>query len=314
MLKKTAIRTGSVAIVLMLGACSWTQPPAPVVQGNIGSAGSYGSEAGSAPSSNPYGATPYDPNAGGTSVVNNTPAPYTPPSQPVSSGGSYTPSNAPVDINAATHTVVRGDTVYNISKRYNITQDNLRAWNGLSDNTISVGQTLRVKPAGYTAPAGGSTVATQTTKTPAATTPTPTPAASGPATTPTVATGGTRTVEGITWQRPTSGSVITQFTASNKGVDIGGTAGQPIVAAADGRVVYAGSGLRGYGNLVIIQHTKTFLTAYGHNQSLSVKEGQTVKRGQTIAKMGNSDADRTKLHFEVRKDGKPVNPVNYVAF
>ncbi|KPN71740.1 peptidoglycan DD-metalloendopeptidase family protein [Neisseria sp. 83E34] len=308
MLKKTAIRTGSVAIVLMLGACSWTQPPAPVVQGSTGSAGSYGSEAGSAPSSNPYGATPYDPNAGGTSVVNNTPAPYTPPA-PAASGGSYIPSNAPVDINAVTHTVVRGDTVYNISKRYNITQDNLRAWNGLSDNNINVGQTLRVKPAGYTAPAGGSAVTTQ--QAPAAKT---TPPASGPATTPTVATGGTRTVEGITWQRPTSGSVITQFTASNKGVDIGGTAGQPVVAAADGKVVYAGSGLRGYGNLVIIQHTKTFLTAYGHNQSLSVKEGQTVKRGQTIAKMGNTDADRTKLHFEVRKDGKPVNPVNYVAF
>ncbi|MDO4641092.1 MAG: peptidoglycan DD-metalloendopeptidase family protein [Neisseria sp.] len=322
MLKKTVIRTGSVAIALMLGACSWTQPAAPVVQGNSsGAAGSYGNEAGSsgASSSNPYGATPYEPSAGSASVTPGS-APYTPPpaspAPTTSSGGSYTPSYAPVDINAATHTVVRGDTVYNISKRYNITQDNLRAWNNLADNNISVGQTLRVKPAGYTAPAGGSARASAAPQPAPSAAPAPKASspASGPAHTPTVATGGVRSVEGITWQRPTAGNVITNFTSSNKGVDIAGTAGQPVVAAADGKVVYAGSGLRGYGNLVIIQHTSTFLTAYGHNQSLSVKEGQTVKRGQTIAKMGNSDADRTKLHFEVRKDGKPANPANYVAF
>ena len=97
-------------------------------------------------------------------------------------------------------------------------------------------------------------------------------------------------------------------------MDIAGTAGQAVVSAADGKVVYAGSGLRGYGNLVIVQHNQTFLTAYGHNQNLLVKEGQTVKRGQTIARMGNSDADRTKLHFEVRQNGKPVNPTQFVAF
>ena len=155
MLKKTAIRTGSAALILMMGACSWfQQPAAPVVSGTTGAAGSYGSSSASG-TDNPYGAAPYDPaSAGGSSVVNNTPAPYTPPaatpSAPVSSGGSYTPSNAPVDVNAATHTVVRGDTVYNISKRYNISQDDLRAWNNLSENSIGVGQVLRVKPAGYT--------------------------------------------------------------------------------------------------------------------------------------------------------------------
>ena len=164
MLKKTAIRTGSAALILMMGACSWfQQPAAPVVSGTTGAAGSYGSSSASG-TDNPYGAAPYDPaSAGGSSVVNNTPAPYTPPaatpSAPVSGGGSYTPSNAPVDVNAATHTVVRGDTVYNISKRYNISQDDLRAWNNLSENSIGVGQVLRVKPAGYTAPAGGSAVA-----------------------------------------------------------------------------------------------------------------------------------------------------------
>lgn len=329
MFKKTAIRTGSATAILMLGACTWfQQPAAPVVSGTAAT-GSYTSpvETGSVgtPASNPYGATPYNPNANGASVVNNAPAAYTPPAQPVAqpytpsaqpaaSGGSYVPSYAPVDINAATHTVVHGDTVYNISKRYNISQDNLRAWNNMPDNTLSVGQVVRVKPAGYTAPAVASShpmptpVPAPVSKTPAAAqTATAVPA-------PASVAGSGRAVSGITWQRPALGSVIANFGGSSKGVDIAGKAGQPIAAAADGKVVYAGSGLRGYGNLVIIQHNSTYLTAYGHNQSLLVSEGQTVKRGQTIATMGSSDADRTKLHFEVRENGKPVNPTTYVAF
>ncbi|MDO1510568.1 MULTISPECIES: peptidoglycan DD-metalloendopeptidase family protein [unclassified Neisseria] len=315
MLKKTAFHTGSAALILMLGACSWLQQPAAPV--TAGTSGSVSSQTGK---NNPYGATPYEPNAAGTSAA--TPEPYTPPpasSAPVSSGGgAYIPSNAPVDINAATHTVVRGDTVYNIAKRYNITQDNVREWNNLADNTISVGQTLRVKPAGYVAPAGTASASTPapapaSKPAPVATPAKPAPAAE-PVKTPTVSTGSTRTVSGITWQRPTAGNIITQFGGSSKGVDIAGTAGQAVVSAADGKVVYAGSGLRGYGNLVIIQHNTTFLTAYGHNQNLLVKEGQTVKRGQTIARMGNTDADRVKLHFEVRQSGKPVNPTQFVAF
>ena len=302
MLKKTAFYAGSAALALILSACA-SQQPAPVVVGNSGS----NSGSANTASNNPYGAAPYETNAA------NNDAPYTPPastppansSYPSGPTGSYTPSYAPVDINAATHTVVRGDTVYNISKRYQITQDNLRAWNGLADNTISVGQTLRVKPNGYSAPAATASVPTHTAS------PKPTPA---PLNTPTVSTGGTRTVSGITWQRPTVGNVISNFGGSNKGVDIGGTAGQPVVAAADGKVVYAGSGLRGYGNLVIIQHNSSYLSAYGHNQRLLVNEGQQVKRGQTIANMGNTDASRTQLHFEVRQNGKPVNPANYVAF
>lgn len=303
MLKNTAFRTSSAALVFMLGACSWLQQPAaPVVAGAAGS-----SVPTTAPTSqtNPYGATPYEPNVAGNAATSNV---YTPPASASvsSSGGAYIPSNAPVDINAETHTVVRGDTVYNIAKRYNIQQDDLRQWNNLADNTIGVGQVLRVKPTGYTAPA-----ATASNNTSA---PTPAPTASGPATTPTVSTGSVRTVSGIAWQRPTAGNVISSFGGSNKGVDIGGTAGQAVVAAANGKVVYAGSGLRGYGNLVIVQHNDTFLTAYGHNQNILVKQGQTVKRGQTIARMGSSDADRTKLHFEVREKGKPVNPTRFIAF
>ena len=315
MLKKTAFYAVPAALALLVGACT-TQQPAPVVAGTSGGGSA-------ASSSNPYGATPYEPNAGNNPAES---APYTPPasqSYPAASSGGYIPSNAPVDINAATHTVVRGDTVYNIAKRYQITQDNLRAWNNLSDNNISVGQVLRVKPAGYTAPAGSAATSAARTQPPAASSATPnvpsTPQANTskvatPATTPTVSTGGVRNTGGITWQRPTAGNVITKFGGTNKGVDIAGNPGQPVVAAADGKVVYAGSGLRGYGNLVIIQHSPTFLSAYGHNQSLLVNEGQTVKRGQTIAKMGNSDASRTQLHFEVRQNGKPVNPANYVAF
>ena len=315
MLKKTAFYAVPAALALLVGACT-TQQPAPVVAGTSGGGSA-------ASSSNPYGATPYEPNAGNNPAES---APYTPPasqSYPAASSGGYIPSNAPVDINAATHTVVRGDTVYNIAKRYQITQDNLRAWNNMADNTISVGQVLRVKPAGYTAPAGGAATSAARTQPPAASSTTPnvpsTPQANTsrvatPATTPTVSTGGMRNTGGITWQRPTAGNVITKFGGTNKGVDIAGNPGQPVVAAADGKVVYAGSGLRGYGNLVIIQHSPTFLSAYGHNQSLLVNEGQTVKRGQAIAKMGNSDASRTQLHFEVRQNGKPVNPANYVSF
>ena len=305
MLKQTALQTATLAAVFMLGACSWMQQPAaPVIEGgNTGA--SAGSTAYTSGSDNPYGAAPYTPPA-----AESTSPPYTPPAQHTAAPSTpYIPSYAPVDINAATHTVVRGDTVYNIAKRYHITQDNLRQWNNLSaDNTISVGQTLRVKPAGYTASAPAPATAPVRSE-PAYT---PPPAQTAPPSAASYSSGGSRSVAGITWQRPTAGSVISAYGANNKGVDITGTAGQVVVAAADGKVVYAGNGLRGYGNLVIVQHNSTYLTAYGHNQSLLVKEGDIVKRGQTIARMGNTDADRVKLHFEVRKDGKTVNPASYV--
>ncbi|MFC2613046.1 MAG: LysM peptidoglycan-binding domain-containing protein, partial [Eikenella corrodens] len=155
-------RTLPLALTVFLGACALTQPPAPVVSGN--GAGYGGNTA--AADNNPYGAQPYSPPAA-TQAANTTPysppatapAPYTPPaaSAAPAGGSGYTPSYAPVDVNAAQHTVVRGDTVYNIALRYRISQDNLRAWNNLSDNNISVGQVLRVKPAGYTPPATAQT-------------------------------------------------------------------------------------------------------------------------------------------------------------
>ena len=108
---------------------------------------------------------------------------------------------------------------------------------------------------------------------------------------------------------PANGPVANAFDDTrSKGLAITGKAGDPVVAAADGRVVYAGSGLRGYGNLVILKHNNTYLTAYAHNQTLLVKEDQAVRRGQKIAEMGSTDADRVQLHFEIRKLGKPVDP------
>ena len=117
------------------------------------------------------------------------------------------------------------------------------------------------------------------------------------------------------WLWPVTGPIIQHFTgkAGNNGVDISGRKGTRIRAAADGVVVYAGSGLRGYGQLLIIQHNDVFLSAYAHNQALLVGEGATVRSGQTIAEMGDTDAESPRLHFEIRRDGKPVNPLDYLA-
>lgn len=114
--------------------------------------------------------------------------------------------------------------------------------------------------------------------------------------------------EAVDWIWPAKGKVLAPFTEASKGIDIAGRKGAPVVAAAAGRVVYAGQGLRGYGKLVIIKHNDTWLSAYAHNENIVVKEQQDVKRGQKIAEMGATDADQVKLHFEVRRQGKPVDP------
>jgi lipoprotein NlpD len=118
----------------------------------------------------------------------------------------------------------------------------------------------------------------------------------------------------VAWSWPANGKVVTSFSeaANLKGIGIGGKAGQPVLASAGGKVVYAGSGLRGYGKLVIIKHNKTYLSVYAHNSEILVKEGQTVAKGQKIAEMGNTDADQVKLHFEIRRLGKPVDPLRYL--
>ena len=120
--------------------------------------------------------------------------------------------------------------------------------------------------------------------------------------------------DALQWDMPASGKIIAQFSeaANRKGIDIAGKLGQPILASAPGKVVYSGSGLRGYGKLIIIKHNKTYLSAYAHNDKVLVKEGQSVKRGEKIAEMGKTDADQVKLHFEVRRLGKPVDPAKFL--
>jgi lipoprotein NlpD len=124
----------------------------------------------------------------------------------------------------------------------------------------------------------------------------------------------TGTDDSLEWGLPTNGKVIVDYSesANRKGVDIAGNKGQPVLASAAGKVVYSGSGLRGYGKLVIIKHNKTYLSAYAHNEQILVKEGQSVNKGQKIAEMGSSDAEQVKLHFEIRKFGKPVDPAKYL--
>lgn len=222
------------------------------------------------------------------------------------------------------YTVKAGDTLFRIALDSGQNWRDIQAWNNLTNpNALEVGQVLRVQPPGAssaaapaaptgptTSPVTSSGVAsrplTETNPLPAAT-PSPAPAPA-PAPAPT-ASGGDEI--GFIW--PAQGTVVTSFDeANNKGVSIAGKVGDPVVAAADGRVVYAGAGLRGYGNLIILKHNNTYLTAYAHNQALLVREDQTVRQGQKIAEMGSSDTDRVKLHFEVRRLGKPVDPMGHL--
>ena len=202
------------------------------------------------------------------------------------------------------YTVQRGDTLTRIALDHGHSWRDLASWNSLPNaHLIEVGQVLRVAPPNATVEASGVVVqplgsAEVATAAKPVAAPTPAPSAND---------------EGLGFAWPASGSVIGGFDeAKNKGLDIGGKAGDPVLAAADGQVVYAGAGLRGYGNLIILKHNNTFLTAYAHNQALLVKEDQKVRKGQKIAEMGKTDADRVKLHFEIRRQGKPVDPAKYL--
>lgn len=209
------------------------------------------------------------------------------------------------------YTVKPGDMVIRIGLETGQNWRDIVRWNNLtSPYTIEIGQVLRVAPPINTDPllvsrpvVPGAAVAAASAARPASA-----PAASTPAA-PAVVT----SEDEIAWIWPAQGTLVAGFDeAKNKGFDIAGKAGDAVIAAADGRVVYAGAGLRGYGNLIILKHNNTFLTAYAHNQALMIKEDQTVKKGQKIAEMGNSDADRVKLHFEIRRQGKPVDPARYL--
>lgn len=205
------------------------------------------------------------------------------------------------------YTVSKGDTLTRIALDNGQSWRDLMAWNSLENaNLIEVGQVLRVVPPEPMAQASG--VVVQPIGPIAEATAPVRPVAPAVPATPAVPVASDTA---FIW--PVNGRVITGFDeVKNKGLDIAGQAGDTVVAAADGQVVYAGSGLRGYGNLIILKHNNTYLTAYAHNRALMVKEDQKVSKGQKIAEMGNTDADRVKLHFEVRRQGKPVDPAQYL--
>lgn len=200
------------------------------------------------------------------------------------------------------YTVRQGDTLYRIGLETGQGWRDLQVWNAINDpNNIEVGQVIRVAPPPGTSvtPVASEPVASRPVE-PAPSTP---PAVSS---TPAVAN-----LFSAVW--PANGPVSVAFDETkNKGISISGKAGDPVVAAADGRVVVSGAVIRGLGNLVVLQHPNGFLTAYAHNQSLLVKEDQTVRQGQRIATMGSSDSDTVRLHFEVRRQGKPVDPVAFL--
>ena len=360
---KTKTLLSIAAAAAILSACSAATNSAPVVSGSGTAASPYD---GSTAAANPYNAAPYTPNSApaATPYTPSTPSaatPYTPSgataatpyTPPASSGSAYShPTGVypPVDANATFHTVVAGDTLYNIAKRYHVSQDNIRMWNNMPDNTVKLGQSLRVKPTsagsyrvvagdtlfgiarnhGMTAGqlralnnltddnvkigqvlrvSGSNTAAATPAPAPAPYTPPP-PAPAAPAASSGIS-GKTITRAGLTWQSPLpDGSIAQAFTEKSRGVELLGASGQNVVAAADGQVIYSGNGPRGYGRLVVVQHTPQLLTAYSGGETLLAKEQQRVKRGHAIATLGGSG----KLHLEVRENGKPVNPGSYIPF
>ena len=223
------------------------------------------------------------------------------------------------------YTVRRGDTLYSIAWRYGYDYRQLAGWNGIrAPYTIYPGQRLRLtrppsKSSTKTAKRSSGT-SSKSTKSPA----TPKKSASRNSSSKKSASskslkksgkgaakGGDASVK--RWHWPTKGKVVTTFSKSGgKGIDIAGKLGQPILAASDGNVVYSGSGLIGYGQLIIVKHNKRYLSAYAHNNKILVKEGDAVRGGQRIAEMGRSGSNRALLHFEIRRDGKPIDPTRYL--
>ncbi|MFM9917211.1 MAG: peptidoglycan DD-metalloendopeptidase family protein [Rhizobacter sp.] len=275
--------------------------------------------------------------------VRHSPAKASAPAPTSSDPQADASATSPVTENAGKpgfYTVKASDTLLKIALDNGQNWKDLARWNGIENpNIIEIGQVLRViPPGGETASPGSRPVAAASKvdgkpldpRAPSASASTPVTvtvpvvagsgaavaaasaaasSAAAPPAAPVAAVAAPQGDDAISWLWPASGPVTTAFDeVKSKGLAISGKVGDPVVAAADGRVVYAGSGLRGYGNLVIVKHNSTYLTAYAHNQTLLVKEDQTVRRGQKIAEMGSTDAERVQLHFEIRRQGKPVDP------
>lgn len=210
------------------------------------------------------------------------------------SGGQT--STAPA---TGTYVVKPGDTLYQIAQRHGMDVATLVSLNNISDpSQLRIGQTLRLSsstPAPSTPPATATPVAV----TPVEPSAPPTPSRASDANL-------------ISWDWPANGKIIQGFNANTKGIDIEGKVGDPVVAAAAGKVMYAGNGVRGLGNLILLGHSNGFITAYAHNDKLLVESGATVKKGDKIALLGQTDTSSPRLHFEIRRSGTPVNPLSYL--
>lgn len=197
------------------------------------------------------------------------------------------------------HTVAKGETLYGIARSRGLRYQELAQWNGIRPPfVVFPGQRLRLTPATTLAkPAPPATAQGATAASRRASASLPVEREGSP-----------------TWNWPTDGTIIARFASAgpSKGIDIAGRAGQPIRAAAAGEVVYEGSGLRGYGQLIIVKHNAEFLSAYAHCAATYVQEGSVIKAGQKIAEMGSTGTDRTKLHFEIRRRGIPVDPLEFL--
>ena len=212
------------------------------------------------------------------------------------------------------YAVRRGDTLFSIAFRYGWDWKALAARNNIAAPfTIVPGQVIRFDGRSGSQPAGGTTTTVVSSSSGSKTTVIKRSAATATAPAAVAPLPAGPAPKGWGW--PSNGILIGKFSSNgslNKGIDIAGDLGQPVLAASDGSVVYAGSGLRGYGELIIIKHSDTYVSAYGHNRRLLVREGQQVKVGQTIAEMGSTGTDRVKLHFEIRRQGKPVDPLQFL--
>lgn len=244
---------------------------------------------------------------------------------PISDRSVITSSSveAPISKDAVYYTVKSGDTLSQIARRTGYSVAELVTWNHLTDaNDLKVGQVIRIQPSGEVHP-GAQTVSVGTApqvqvrsidaaKKETPTAPKPVKKIETTSVPVTASVSGMREVEGVNWSWPAQGKIVASFDGGkNRGIDIAGIRGQKVLAAANGVVLYKGS-MNGYGNLVIIKHSDRVLSAYAHNDKILVKERQQIERGQQIAEMGSTDSDRVKLHFEIRCQEKPVDPVKYL--